>query len=93
MKTFYTRTGNCNMSKTSPEFKRAPLLGEAEWELFKELGYSEEKSKNWKSAGRTRIYSFQNSENIVFQNSGKSGTELTAGLPVSKGFVSDFIGR
>ena len=45
MKTFYTRTGNCNMSKTAPEFKRAPLLGEQNVELFKELGYSEEKIK------------------------------------------------
>lgn len=45
MKTFYTRTGNCSMSKTAPEFKRAPLLGEQNVELFKELGYSEEKIK------------------------------------------------
>lgn len=33
------------MSKTAPEFKRAPLLGEQNVELFKELGYSEEKIK------------------------------------------------
>ena len=40
--TFVTRTGNCGMSETPAEFKRAPLLGEQNEEILRELGYSEE---------------------------------------------------
>ena len=40
---FITRTGNCGMSETPAEFRRAPLLGEQNEEILRELGYSSEK--------------------------------------------------
>lgn len=43
MPTFYTRTGNCDMTETPAQFHRAPLLGEQNVEILKELGYDEAK--------------------------------------------------